>query len=699
MTTVLEVTDLFAKLASHLKTLNQDHKEEEEEALELSLSKLNQSLNLNNEDSRVRVLDTALSRMCFKAPQVFDSVLQYSINTIVTVLSSSIACRVFRFQKDEVFRIGSSFSRRDCAELIEACANVVEKLEGHGMLSQMLSCAVVRVVVSASCYRYLFPSTPVLDAKSINGRSAALSQLLCHLPREFSLKNHEIPFRLLSWYLDPLTLKHDVMKILQDTIERPFICLNEEFHERMDWRSIIVCLVLSPSMFIETRALLHSWLLLTGLASVQEFLTKLVSIILDVISRPTWWGISLELGLKLPFSNAYLPYNHHLLRTLAGPLSSETFLHLTSSPNEPASCGRKHLDSTIKPAAMKITTIDHKSSWALAINFPDWFYFASLLLFTEEALPENFHSKFTLGTAKIGQRHDKEPPYSAAAARYIAWILSPISKSHQDLLVDSLTKISESWRLRQFGSVSHDREAAGYGKKLKKLKCNDNKNYTLTKEHDCQTIGLWLKEFQDICMWYWNKTVNTYPSCEKKPSYGLNLQQNVLFRRITLGILIGCSNNIEEEGCQTLLHFAATGRILQSIETKSTKLNNVKWSSVGLEESITWTEKCSKREAVAGACLVFSFTDTVESMSNLLFETEESGLQFILRVKLRAFKYLINCIKRIIQLIIDEDGVLMLMDLSRRLVKWRNQGKEVSQVDKDLDDVINSLNHKLSSLL
>ena len=60
--------------------------------------------------------------------------LQYSVNTIVTVLSFSIACRVFRFQKDEVFRIGSSFSRRDCAELIEACANVVEKLEGHGRI-------------------------------------------------------------------------------------------------------------------------------------------------------------------------------------------------------------------------------------------------------------------------------------------------------------------------------------------------------------------------------------------------------------------------------------------------------------------------------------------------------------------------------------------------------------------------------------
>lgn len=71
MTTVPELTDLFSKLASHLKTLSQGHKEEEEEeALSLSISKLNQSLNLNNDDSRVRVLDTALSLMCFKAPQV-----------------------------------------------------------------------------------------------------------------------------------------------------------------------------------------------------------------------------------------------------------------------------------------------------------------------------------------------------------------------------------------------------------------------------------------------------------------------------------------------------------------------------------------------------------------------------------------------------------------------------------------------------
>lgn len=96
--------------------------------------------------------------------------------------------------------------------------------------------------------------------------------------------------------------------------------------------------------------------------------------------------------------------------------------------------------------------------------------------------------------------------------------------------------------------------------------------------------------------------------------------------------------------------------------------------------------------------LVFRLTDTVESMSDLLFESEESRLQFIFRVKLRACKYLINCIKRIIHLTIEEDGALMLVDLSNRLVKWKHQGQEVSQADKDLDAIINGLGHKLSLL-
>lgn len=53
-------------------------------------------------------------------------------NTIVAALLSSVRCKVFRYPKDEILLIGSSISQRDCGHLIEACADVLEKLEGHG---------------------------------------------------------------------------------------------------------------------------------------------------------------------------------------------------------------------------------------------------------------------------------------------------------------------------------------------------------------------------------------------------------------------------------------------------------------------------------------------------------------------------------------------------------------------------------------
>ncbi|KAK9275318.1 hypothetical protein L1049_022581 [Liquidambar formosana] len=125
----------------------------------------------------------------------------------------------------------------------------------------------------------------------------------------------------------------------------------------------------------------------------------------------------------------------------------------------------------------------------------------------------------------------------------------------------------------------------------------------------------------------------------------------------------------------------------------------MKQNSEGLEESGIWNEEFNRKGAVAGACLVFSLIDGIERMSASMFETEESGLDFICQAKVRSCKYLIKCIKRLLQFKIDgNDGVLMLMDLCTRLVQWRHQGREVFQGDKDLDDVINALTHELSSL-
>ncbi|XP_038991551.1 uncharacterized protein LOC120114839 [Hibiscus syriacus] len=571
--------------------------------------------------------------------------------------------------------------------------NVQAKLEGKGLSSRLLLRAVVRVLVLASCCWYLFPHTPVLLAKSIEGRSAAVSKLHCHLPDELSLENEELPLRLLFWYLDPLTLKQDVSKILQDTRERPFLCLSEEFHRRMDWHAIIICSVLSPVMFIETRALLHNWFLRTGLAFVLELLVGLVVAILDVISRPTWWGLSVELGSKLPFSDAYFPNQNHLLRILVGAFSVENFIHLTHATSLHESLGVEQL-RPIKPTPAAVRSIDHKSLWALAIDFPDWFYFASVLLFSGKSSQENFQIKFSL-SPKVREVHDKEL-LSTFAARYIGWILSPTSKSNQDLLVDFLTKISESWALKQFDLATQCKEST-FKKKLKKPKVhNKREDFSLKKEYDCHMIEIWLDQFETIYLRYAsNTTIDSSASADLNAFNVLRLQQNVLLRRILLGILIGSPGSITEDGCALLLHYAATGKILRPRETKLAGPRHVKQNSER-DDLTTWIEKCGDKDVLAGSCTVFGLTDAVDSISASFFKNEESGLDFIYQVKVKSGKYLMKCIKRLTQLNIGEGGVSTLRDLRNRLELWRHQGPEILHVQKDVDDIINDLNQKLS---
>lgn len=55
------------------------------------------------------------------------------MKTIIGVLSSSITSKVISFRNEGILQIGSSISRHDCEELIEACNDVLEKLNGRGM--------------------------------------------------------------------------------------------------------------------------------------------------------------------------------------------------------------------------------------------------------------------------------------------------------------------------------------------------------------------------------------------------------------------------------------------------------------------------------------------------------------------------------------------------------------------------------------
>lgn len=60
------------------------------------------------------------------------------MNTIVSVLSSSIECKVLRFDKSEVLRIGGSISAHDCVRVMESCADVMGKLNEHGGFTKLL---------------------------------------------------------------------------------------------------------------------------------------------------------------------------------------------------------------------------------------------------------------------------------------------------------------------------------------------------------------------------------------------------------------------------------------------------------------------------------------------------------------------------------------------------------------------------------
>lgn len=319
-------------------------------------------------------------------------------------------------------------------------------------------------------------------------------------------------------------------------------------------------------------------------------------------------------------------------------------------------------------------------SRALAINFPNWFYFASALLFSDKSFQDNIFSKCMLEPSRIGY---EGPP--SAAARYIAWILNPVSRSHQDLLADFLVKISKPMAFKQFGSDSLKKTASN--KILKKPKVCDKEYHTHPEQYDCQSIALWLKELKSVYMTYWSKTATRSMSCDTKSSCDLSMRQNTLFRRIPLGLLLGYLNSLDEGACELLLHYAATDRIslLRAIETSTSK--KMKCDS----------DDYTKEEAVAGACLVFKLTDIVESMSASLFETEEAGVNFICQVKMKVGIFLTKCIKRQIQLKIYEDGNQLVIDLCERLTQWMHQGYRVLEIHKDLDDLINVLSHKLSS--
>ncbi|KAJ0491274.1 hypothetical protein HanIR_Chr12g0562091 [Helianthus annuus] len=615
-----ELTELFTELASRIETRNS----QTDQSDDVLIADLNQSLNLN-EVPRVRVLDTALSLMCFTSPQVFESVIECSVNTIVSVLYSLIDCSVLRSGKSEVLRVGGLIGGGECLGMMELCDDVLGKVNEYGMLSCSLLYAVLRVAAMTTQFGYTMQLTPILNAQPTDEMISAISKLMCYMPKEANLENQQLQMRLILWYLDPQNLVKDISQILQDVVGRPFIYLNEEIYQNIEWRSIIICLALSPLMFIETRALLHRWFLLTGLASVLELEAELVLTVLDVLSRPMRWGLSADVGSKLPFSYAYFHFEHRLFRFLAQPLSCDRFIELVRNVGKSVSLSKRKL----KHVATTTSMVDHKSTWAIAMNFPEWFYFAAILL-----VGASFSDSCICSV-----NEDNQPLTSSVsvnAARYIAWILDPIDESVCSLLSGKLEKLSRA---------------------------------LFNKQSVCQgqTIRLWLEELEDAKI--------------------IDIKNNVMFRRVILGMLIGCSDAITEDRYDLLLRYVATGKLLRSTESQHAGSKHKRRNHEPHEP----IDKCSQKESVTGACIVFSLTDIAEKISDSLFETREIAVDFICKVKLKAVGYLLKCVKRLLEFEIGENDDILFKDLHRRMLRWRHfHGYE------DLDDTINVIASKFS---
>ncbi|KAK4396923.1 hypothetical protein Sango_1528900 [Sesamum angolense] len=652
MSRFAEITSLFAALASNLQTEDPTALNE----VDLSISDLNRSLNLS-EAPRVRILETALSLMCFTAPQVYDSVIEFTVKTIVTVLSSSVECKVLRTNKERVLWVGGLVSRSDCANVMERCADILGKLEGRkDDLCALLLYAVIRVAALAPCFPRPIRSTPNLEMKFSDSSTSALANLRCHLLDEVKVKDGEVPLSKDEF--------HKLFKItLQDGVEI---------------QSNLPCTF--PSMFVETRALLHGWFLMTGLASVMELQIEFVGQVLDVISRPMWWGISMEVGSKLPFSHAYFPQEYHLLRILAGPISEEYFQNLIDKISAVCSHTGVHSVTSLKKAPSKINKVDHKSMWAMVMNFPGWFFFASMLLFCDNIPVDSFHFRSIPGSIKHYLMHDTEVSSSTAAANVIAWILNPISESDQYLMVDHLVKVSELWTLKCSSlSESNDIKRV-HMKETSRLKLHDKDGITSPELVDGWTVWLWLKEFRDMYIKVFGKGFHHTTSSTIR----FSIHQNMLLRRIPLGILLVYANHLNAAGCALLLDYAATGNVQKFSDKQNSGLSQKRWKYDLQGDSMTWIEQYTEAEAIAGCKTVFDITDVTERISPSMFETEEDGLNFVCQLKLKSGNYLLKCMKRLLQVKFDGDGLQMQRDLRTRVIRWRHQGKDVFQ-NNDLD--------------
>ncbi|PKA63333.1 hypothetical protein AXF42_Ash005228 [Apostasia shenzhenica] len=495
-------------------------------------------------------------------------------------------------------------------------------------------------------------------------------------------------------------------------MQRPFLSLKSEMYNRMTWRMVIICLVTSPTMFKQARSLLHSWFLKTGFPFIMEFQIVAVSSLLDMISRPMSWGVSMELGLKYSHSHAYFPSQcHQLLGVLNGYITCKSFLamihHIKIAVAQimepifhPNKCHSSH--ATLGHEAI-LDVIGENSTWAMLMNFPTWFYFASALLFFDKDWNTYFSNDIA---AKIDVESVNQYELVEAAILCLSWVMSPCSKGNLDRLAEHFHKTSRSWSTVSSTQTSshekcssigtHKKGAVSCNKKLRIQKaCNDKFKLVATK-NSFSSLARWLRKFDGFVAQSKMKSFLSHESSYSFAETELMSRRSKLFTQIPLGILISCPNFLKDKECELLLYYATTGDIshFSDVHTDADEHHERDFSSPSGTEGRKW--------GLDGTRLVFSFSDIIEDMSAMLFDCENTRLDYICLLKGKICGYLLRCVKEFLNIYVpnlgEHRGSVDLLDLVKRLTMWKQQGREVFDGCEEFDDFVNGLATKVSLL-
>jgi hypothetical protein len=474
--------------------------------------------------------------------------------------------------------------------------------------------------------------------------------------------------RILLWHIDPSTLKHEFSALLQEAIRRPLLCLRKELHDRMAWRVLVICLVCSPLTFMEMRSLFHTWFLVTGLGAVLELQTAVVSSVLDVLFEPMAWGISMELGQKLPFSYDYFPHQHvDLLAILTGPLSCRKFVDLTS-----------YIDS--QSHASK-GSVKYNSSWSMIVNFPLWFNFATALLFHREGSHGYLSEALSM---EIISESIRDVNLAHRAAMYLSWVLCPSNEDQRQILAGNILELSHSWARNNKKGPSHVHHTStvNHRRKLRIPTVGDTEKLHLSTN----PVSSLIKEFDDRCVKFCSKTANSQVQDEELSD--LPIHFNFLHLWIPLGILLVSSSFVNDQDCDMLLHYSSTGQVLESNEVqRKTKdhICNDSFSASCKGFTETW--------ASAGASLVFRWLDLIINMSAVIFEREDICDHFVSQLKSKTNPYLLKCLYSLLEVLDEASQRDFLVDLHDRLLNWNKKGQSFDGFEA-FEDIILRMNKK-----